>query len=117
MEILDSLAHLAGRLLRPLRSDESRLASRRLDPQLHTLEVRSHCFPNGAQIPPAYSGDEGRSPELSWSHLPPATEEVAWNAIRRSGRWRHALRLRLGRIGAARKVYHFAKGLVGQRGA
>jgi SAM-dependent methyltransferase len=47
----------------------------------------------------------------------PATEEVAWNAIRRSGRWRHALRLRLGRIGAARKVYHFAKGLVGQRGA
>jgi Raf kinase inhibitor-like YbhB/YbcL family protein len=78
MDLLHSLAHFAGRLMRPLRSGEHKLAWHRLDvAALLPIELSSPAFAADATIPDAYAGDSGRSPPLQWGHVPAKTKELA----------------------------------------
>ncbi len=76
MDIKGSVAHLAGRLLKPLRSGADKLAQHRLPAEERTLVVESDAFAEGAPIPDAYAGAHGRSPSVRWSNVPPDTREL-----------------------------------------
>ena len=77
MEILHSLAGLAGRLMKPLRSGERHLASRQLNATAaRDLEVTSPAFADGAPMPDAYAGSDGRSPPLRFGAVPGETREL-----------------------------------------
>lgn len=42
-----------------------------------SIQLRSSAFPNGGTIPERYSCDgEGLSPEIGWTHVPPAAREL-----------------------------------------
>ncbi len=78
MDLWHSIAHLAGRLIKPLRSGDSSLASHQLYVAgWHNVVVSSPAFADGARIPEPHAGADGRSPPLQLSSLPPGTREVA----------------------------------------
>ena len=77
MDILHSLAGFAGRLMKPLRSGERHLASRHLNATAaRALEITSPAFADGAPMPDAYAGSDGRSPPLRFGAVPPETREL-----------------------------------------
>jgi Raf kinase inhibitor-like YbhB/YbcL family protein len=77
MDLLHSIAHFAGRLLRPLRSGEPKLAAQRLQvTAMSRIYVSSRAFTDGTTIPEAYVGDDGRSPPLQFSAPPAGTREL-----------------------------------------
>ena len=75
MDVKGTLSHLAGRVLRPLRSGEHKLAGQHIDAN-ENIAVESASFPSGKLIPPAYVGEHGRSPALRWTNTPPGTQEI-----------------------------------------
>lgn len=77
MQIIDSIARLAGRALRPVRAGEKGLAKNLLGaPQ--AIALRSTTFASGDPMPAACSHSEGNStsPALAWSGLPQGTREL-----------------------------------------
>jgi len=77
MDLLHSIAHAAGRLIKPLRAGERRLAAHRLFVDgWHNVVVGSSAFADGARIPAVYAGADGRSPPLHFSSLPEGTREL-----------------------------------------
>jgi Raf kinase inhibitor-like YbhB/YbcL family protein len=77
MDLLQSLAELAGRLMKPLRSGERHLAAQHLRlVGVERIDVTSAAFRDGARIPGAYAGSDGRSPPLRFEPLPDGTREV-----------------------------------------
>jgi Raf kinase inhibitor-like YbhB/YbcL family protein len=76
MEILRSLARLAGRMLKPIRSGDRHLAHHRLGVEAHTISVASHSFDDGGTLPAGLTGADGRSPELRFADVPQATREL-----------------------------------------
>jgi Raf kinase inhibitor-like YbhB/YbcL family protein len=77
MDLLHSMAHFAGRLLRPLRAGESKLAAHRLHVEsLARIYVSSPAFTDGGAIPDKYAGDQGRSPPLQFAAPPAETQEL-----------------------------------------
>ena len=77
MDLLHSLAGLAGRLMKPLRSGERHLAHHRLGLDgLDRIDVTSPAFADGARIPAAYAGSDGRSPPLRFAALPESAREL-----------------------------------------
>ena len=78
MDLLHAIAQLAGRLMKPLRAGERNLAAHRLFVAgWHNVVVSSPAFADGARIPAAHAGADGRSPPLRFSSLPSGTREVA----------------------------------------
>ena len=78
MDVLHSIAQLAGRVMRPLRSGDDKLAAHELHVAgWHNVIVSSPAFADGARIPEIYAGADGRSPPLRLSSLPSGTREVA----------------------------------------
>jgi Raf kinase inhibitor-like YbhB/YbcL family protein len=77
MDLTHSLARLAGRLMKPLRAGDDRLASHRLFVAgRHNLDVSSPAFADGERIRDEYAGADGRSPPLRWSSCPPTAREL-----------------------------------------
>lgn len=77
MDLLHSIAHFAGRLMRPLRSGEHALAWHRLDvAALAHVDISSPAFAHNGNIPDAYAGDSGRSPPLHFGTPPRNTKEL-----------------------------------------
>ena len=77
MDLTQSLARFAGRLLRPVRAGERRLASRQLGVvDWHHIAVKSRAFANGDRIPDAHAGSDGRSPPIRFGMLPESTREL-----------------------------------------
>ncbi|HZS39440.1 MAG TPA: YbhB/YbcL family Raf kinase inhibitor-like protein [Polyangia bacterium] len=72
---MQSLSRLAGRLLRPLRAGEGKLASVKA-PVEHNLQLESPAFSPGGEIPAAHAGVDGRSPPLRWAGVPAEAREL-----------------------------------------
>ncbi len=71
------MAHFAGRLLRPLRAGDAKLAAHRLHVEgLTRVYVSSSAFADGGAIPDKYAGEQGRSPPLQLAAPPPETQEL-----------------------------------------
>ena len=78
MDLLHSIAQFAGRLLKPVRSGDGKLAAHQLHVDgWHQIVVSSPAFADGGRIPEAHAGADGRSPPLRFSSLPADTREVA----------------------------------------
>lgn len=76
-----TLERLLGRLFRPLRSGDRRMACNdpRLRPTPNTIQLTSPAFADGGSMPPRHAGrraGDNLSPALAWSHLPPETKEL-----------------------------------------
>ena len=76
MELKETLSRVAGRLIKPLRSGEEKLAWHRLGLEVASLYVESSAFADGTAIPDVYAGEHGRSPAVRWSAVPPETREI-----------------------------------------
>jgi Raf kinase inhibitor-like YbhB/YbcL family protein len=77
MDLTHSLARFAGRLMKPLRAGDARLASHRLFVAgWHNLDVSSPAFADGERIGDEHAGADGRSPPLLWSSRPPHAREL-----------------------------------------
>lgn len=74
---IQSIARLAGRALRRVRSDEMRLAKVVLGAP-ETMQVHSAAFGHEAPIPAVHTSSEGDdvSPPLAWSDPPAGTREL-----------------------------------------
>lgn len=75
MDVKGTLAHLAGRIIKPIRSGEDELAGKKVETG-PIITVESSSFPRDGRIPDGYAGDDGRSPELRWSNVPDGTAEL-----------------------------------------
>ena len=76
MQLGHEIAKLAGKILKPIRAGDDRLA-RAGERSQAKLGVSSSSFGEGQPIPSRYAGPNGVSPALAWTGLPPGTREVA----------------------------------------
>jgi Raf kinase inhibitor-like YbhB/YbcL family protein len=75
MDLMHSLARLAGRLLRPIHAGDDKLSIVK-QPAEHTIKIESSTFKDQEAIPAEHAGVRGRSPALSWSNVPSAAQEL-----------------------------------------
>lgn len=77
MQIIDSIARLAGRAMRRVRAGDEGLAKNVLG-ATEAITIRSTAFDEGEALPAACSHSEGNStsPALEWSGVPEGTREL-----------------------------------------
>jgi Raf kinase inhibitor-like YbhB/YbcL family protein len=75
MSVSHQLAALAGRLLRPLRAGEEKLAEAKETGEV-LMRVTSTSFVHDEPIPSRFAGEDGTAPALAWEGSPPQTKEL-----------------------------------------
>jgi len=76
VDVTHNLAALAGRILRPLRAGDEKLAANKEGRLEHAIRLESPAFADGARIPDPFAGKDGRSPPLRWSGVPAKAREL-----------------------------------------
>jgi Raf kinase inhibitor-like YbhB/YbcL family protein len=76
MDVKQTLTNIAGRILRPLRAGDRKLASSRESAPRHAIQMTSPKLAPNARVPDEHAGPDGRSPALRWSGVPAGAREL-----------------------------------------